>query len=675
MNKNIIAIDKKGYEDFIKEYGISNLKTRNGKGEEIAISELEKNALECVFNAGMFIPKSEKYIIDEKMYALYFAIHQFMETGSHLDAFDLYCIYSGAFLDDDGDQLHNMMNFVASYENGAARLVQSHRDHYVHSAYVFILGLAMFHTKKSYREAFSSIYSESSKNERECYSKFVDLWGLTALFHDIGYQYEIPFNQIRENNKFDYITDIEMIKTVPAEKRSVYFQYKNMDKFTDLLNIVQVYGQSLKNEMRYTEKYLEKYLEQLVDDTFKPCDIEEVFAYHIKRRLSERAHLDIEKIAEQLRKKNEPEEFLDKKANAYSVFMDHAYYSGIRLFKQMIDIYGLKFCTNKKRLAERMDAITAIVMHNKFFELCLSNEKNMSMQEHPLAYLLILCDELQCWNRTSYGKSSLTQFHAKDCIFDFSDGVSANYIFDVKNDAIKFKNGKISTVVAGPLDKFLKNKDKEYVDGQNPEATKGWDFKDCTTWEISSTNYIKNDDTKFLYSIHDIVDCTGNDDRGIGIQVGAKFSADNNTYCREYLTTLGMEDLYKLAELCYENDNKSNEKQQYKPFYSSDRLIQDKLHEIMMARKLGKILNEIGCFATKEQKAFERIMSMDDFTDEEMKKMCDVMLVCQKSYATKNSYIFGKEVMEIDFEEFSERQLKYLLEALFDYPGIEVYKI
>lgn len=670
MNKNVITISKMEYEEFINKYGILNLKTLNDEGKD-AISELEKNALECVVNAGMFIPKGEQYIIDEKMYALYFAIHHFMETGGHLEAFDLYCIYSGAFLNDEGDQLHNMMNFVASYENGAARLVQSHRDHYVHSAYVFILGLAMFHTQKSYREAFSSTYFESGKKERDCYSKFVDLWGLTALFHDIGYQYEIPFNQIRENNKFDYITDIKNIKTVPVEKRNVYFQYKNMDKLTELLNIFQVHGLSLKSKTHYTEEFLDMYLNELVDNTFtsKPRYIEDVFAYHIKKRFSERENLKVEEISKQLREKNTPEEFFDEKTGAYSVFMDHAYYSGVRLFKQMINIYGLKFCTNKKRLNERMDAITAIVMHNKFFELCLSNKKNMTMQEHPLAYLLILCDELQCWNRTSYGKSSLAQFHAKDCDFDFNDGlVSVNYIFDVKNDAITFKNGKISTVVAGPLDKFLKNKDKEYIDVKQPDVTKAWDFKDCTTWKISSRDFKANDDSKFLYSIHEIVDCSGNENRGIGIQVSANFCADNKTYCREYLTTLGMEDLYKLSELHYEETDRKV------AFYSSDRLIQDKLHDIMMVRSLGKIFNEIGCFAMKEQKSFKRIIRMDDFTEEEMKKMCDVMAKCQMSYIDENVYIFGKELKELNLIEFSKKQLKILLETVLNYPGIEVYR-
>lgn len=671
----MITISKQEYEKFMGEYGVENLKTLNSKGDEIAISELEKNALECVFNAGMFVPKGEQYIVDEKMYALYFAIHHFMETGSHLEAFDLYCIYSGTFLNDKGDQLQNMMNFVASYENGAARLVQSHRDHYVHSAYVFILGLAMFHTQVSYREAFATVYFESDKNKngKDCYSKFVDLWGLTALFHDIGYQYEIPFNQIRENNKFDYIKDIEKIKNEPAEKRNVYFQYMNMDKYTELLNIFQVYGQSLKNKMRYTKEYLGKdYLNKLVDDTFEPSYIEEVFAYHIKRRFSGRKNLEVEKISKQLQEKNTPEEFFDKKAGAYSVFMDHAYYSGIRLFKQMINIYGLKFCTNKQRLAERMDAITAIVMHNKFFELCLSNGENMSMQEHPLAYLLILCDELQCWNRTSYGKSSLTQFHAKDCEFEFSEnGIKAKYVFDIKNDAVAFKaNGTIASVVAGPLKKFLINKDKKFIDVQKI----GWVPGDCTTWSISSSDFENKDDTKFLYSIHEIVDCSGSQNRGIGIGVSARFCEENNTYCREYLTSLGMEDIYKLAELYYKKDGGKV------AFDSADRLIQEKLHEIMLIRALGKILHTINCFATKEQKAFERIMSMDDFlaVDKDLEKMCKIMIEFQKSYIDENVCVYDKTVTgmtEPMLRKISEKQLKLLLETVLEYPGIEVYKL
>lgn len=696
-DKKNIMISAQEHEEFLAEFGAEKLATRNhNDADGPTISQLEKNALECVLKAGMFKQQGDQYVVDEKMHAMYFAIHHFMETGNHLDAFDLYCVYSGSFLNDEGDQLQNMMHFVASYETGAARLVQNHRDHYAHSAYVYILGLAIFNTQEAFRKAFRKSYGYTKS---KCYSKFIELWGLTALFHDIGYQYEIPFNQIRENNKFDYFDDIVKKADDPAEIRNVYFQYQNMDKFTDLVNIFQANGLALKNKIYYPKEYLQdNYLPKLVgdtDDTFVPKDIEDVLAYHMQRKLASRHYLDREKIADKLRKKNTPTEKKsdkNKKKHEYDVFMDHAYYSGVLLFKQMVHIYGLKFCTNQNRLTEWMDAITAITMHNKFFEIELSEEKPMQMDEHPLAYLLILCDELQCWDRTSYGRSSVEKFFARDCEFVFEEsGIVAKYRFDEKKDAIEFKDGKIHKVVAGPLEKFLINNKKQYIDTiepkatDKPKATDDWDKKenwvenDCTTWHISSDDYPDGDDTKFLCSINKIVDCTGKAQKGIGVSVEASFKKAISKCRSEYLTTMSMKDVYDLAAKSYEHMHKG------KKFDDSSRMIQDKLHDVMMIKAIGEILHEVKCFAVKDQKAFGRILQWDDstgstgFTEEEQAQMTQIMVKHQDSFLKENRIVlvvnYDVDYMNKHLEEFSRERVECIMKVLLEHPGMEVYRL
>ena len=53
------------------------------------------------------------------------------------------------------------------------------------------------------------------------------------------------------------------------------------------------------------------------------------------------------------------------------------------------------------------------------------------MKYHPLAYLLMLCDELQCWDRTPYGRNSRSELHPFDCKFIFStNSIDAVYIYD-----------------------------------------------------------------------------------------------------------------------------------------------------------------------------------------------------------------------------------------------------
>ena len=55
-----------------------------------------------------------------------------------------------------------------------------------------------------------------------------------------------------------------------------------------------------------------------------------------------------------------------------------------------------------------LDALTAILLHNSLYKFDVTNIRSkenipFKMQLHPLAFMLMLCDELQCWDRTSYG--------------------------------------------------------------------------------------------------------------------------------------------------------------------------------------------------------------------------------------------------------------------------------
>ena len=53
-----------------------------------------------------------------------------------------------------------------------------------------------------------------------------------------------------------------------------------------------------------------------------------------------------------------------------------------------------------------LDVLTAILLHNSLNRYDIQDAKPISLQAHPLAYLLILCDELQSWNRQGFGKGS-----------------------------------------------------------------------------------------------------------------------------------------------------------------------------------------------------------------------------------------------------------------------------
>ncbi|MBQ1237703.1 MAG: hypothetical protein IIX70_05390, partial [Oscillospiraceae bacterium] len=84
-----------------------------------------------------------------------------------------------------------------------------------------------------------------------------------------------------------------------------------------------------------------------------------------------------------------------------------------------------------------LDALTAILLHNSLFKFAISfyNDDNtkgpLHIEAHPLAYMLMICDELQCWDRTAYGRNSRTELHPMEAAFDFSENsIRAIYYYD-----------------------------------------------------------------------------------------------------------------------------------------------------------------------------------------------------------------------------------------------------
>ena len=110
--------------------------------------------------------------------------------------------------------------------------------------------------------------------------------------------------------------------------------------------------------------------------------------------------------------------------------MDHAVFSAIRLYRELVNSLGAEKIT-----AMHVDALSAIILHNSMFKFKIAYYKEkdnpLDVNLHPLAYLLMLCDELQCWDRTAYGRNSRTELHPMDVSFDFSDNaISAVYYYD-----------------------------------------------------------------------------------------------------------------------------------------------------------------------------------------------------------------------------------------------------
>ena len=145
--------------------------------------------------------------------------------------------------------------------------------------------------------------------------------------------------------------------------------------------------------------------------------ITEVLAHSIADRLGKRYKITEERLLEVLRDKpTEPNEF--------GYYMDHAYFSACRLYRELEVSVGVD---RIDRI--HVDVLSAIILHNSLYKFSIAFYKDkdrkkrrgpLRMEDHPLAFLLMLCDELQCWDRTAYGRNSRTELHPMAVDLDFS---------------------------------------------------------------------------------------------------------------------------------------------------------------------------------------------------------------------------------------------------------------
>ncbi|WP_298501629.1 RyR domain-containing protein [uncultured Methanobrevibacter sp.] len=282
--------------------------------------------------------------------------------------------------------LLDLVDIMRTYEENTGDLINRQRDHFIHSVNVFILGLAIYAQNKRYREIFKEYILKNKHytkyyriNGEMSHEEFLYRWGIAALFHDIGYPFEIIGKQI---DKFieDGVKSISVNYDVDA-----HIDFRDFNEFNAIVKLPPY---------NYADEYRGRYKRTKVLDLFKPTEI--------------MAH----KIAMDF--KMEPLEFrkLIKHLNGFvkhmndKGFIDHGYFSAILVlnsYGKLIQKYAKK---NKDFFFYPIvDSATAILLHN-YYNKTLQETFDfgkMNPRSSPISYLLIFCDELQEWNRRPYG--------------------------------------------------------------------------------------------------------------------------------------------------------------------------------------------------------------------------------------------------------------------------------
>lgn len=310
------------------------------------------------------------------------AVIEFLENETKDTAFGVYRSFFDSYritLEGNTNPFIDLLDVLLSYEERASTLIDKQRDHYVHSVNVFILGLCFYSQNTRFRAAFDATNLDKSKyafSYDTKHEEFFYRWGIAALFHDVGYPVEIIGKQI---NKFiSFATEVDKQGQVKTR-----LEFDNFEDFNTIAEIIPK-GDFIKS-------YLDSHPGFADLDPQKPNDL-----------LAHKLHLSLGVDWKAV--KTALDAF--PAIMAEHGFIDHGYYSAIIVLRW----YGflIQSCNYKPEyfFYPLLDSASAILLHNYYKNVIMKppfSKGPLSPKEHPIAYLLILCDELQEWNRTPYG--------------------------------------------------------------------------------------------------------------------------------------------------------------------------------------------------------------------------------------------------------------------------------
>ena len=336
------------------------------------------------------------------------AVSAFLENEAPETAFAVYRAFFDSYritIPGRDDPFIDLVDILRNYEATAATLIEKQRDHFIHAVNVFLTGLSIYAESEAYRAAFTGavpeknyIYGYQTAHEEFCFR-----WGVASLFHDVGYPVEIVGNQI---NRF-----IRMIADADGNEVKVKAQIR-FENFQELNHIREVVP-----KRPFTRAYYDAYESCSYIDLLTPNDL-----------LAHRVHLtlgtDLPATKEAI------DRFVDDMAA--SGFIDHGYYSAMIILKWYGYAIQMSGDHPERFYWPVLDSATAILLHNYYKNVLQKAPFSLGpldARKNPVAYLLILCDELQEWNREAHGILTRTFTQADTVHLSVKNGyLSATYV-------------------------------------------------------------------------------------------------------------------------------------------------------------------------------------------------------------------------------------------------------
>ena len=495
-------------------------------------------------------------------------LEKFMDSAATQDAYTVFYCFLEIFFGNYGPY-KKQVEMLSEYESNGSSLLMKHRDHYSHSVFVFALGLAIYETNAHFRRAFDSYYhfdqaEDGKQASSEAAHFFLEYWGITSLFHDIGYPFELTFEQVMA---FFEAGDDDRTANNP------FVVYKNMKTMTELSPRAQ------------------EHFEKLYGRKFRSID--ELLAFDLTRKLGPFYGFSEEYLRKTLKRKPvRPESFCG--------YMDHAYFSSLLLYHMLeaaMETDMKERCRTRPQVfgPAHVDALGAILLHYDLYTYSIASGEDgtkpkLSMDMHPLAWLLLLCDELQCWDRTAYGRNSRKELHPMAVEFDFSKNrILARYLYDEK------EQDKIDTYLWAYV-KWKQNGKR----GSRPK--------------LKAYSEMANDEKSFVRNIEQIVD-TGT----APITVVCDTAPVNRGNKHIYLSSSSFLHIHDFAaalnaRYALSGDEDDMDRSVMEKDFSTLSL-EYKLSSINQVKSFGRYLHEIHCFYTDRQVDFDML---EAFTPEQI---------------------------------------------------------
>ena len=281
-------------------------------------------------------------------------------------------------------------------------------------------------------------------------------------------------------------------------------------------------------------------------------------------------------------------------------YMDHAYFSSLLLYRMLEET--METDTNEGSRTHLqdfgpalVDVLGAILLHYDLYtySIASSTKPKFSMDMHPMAWLLLLCDELQCWDRTAYGRNSRKELHPMAVEFDFSENrIFARYLYDEKEQ--------------DKIDKYLWAYVAWKQNGRQGVRPK-----------LKAYSEMANEEKSFVRNIEQIVDTAA-----APITVVCDTAPVNRGIKQIYLSGSSFLHIHDFAVALNarfspsEDEDDVDRSNMEKDFSALS--LEYKLSNINQVKSFSRCLNEIHCFYTDRQVDFDML---EAFTPQQIERI------------------------------------------------------